>query len=90
MFHHCADTVTFQGSSKHTHTMGEGEEPVAVPTEEGGPEEEVVVVEEEEVKEKEPLVVEILPVIKEAQQQHGLRHGVYTIFIRITKTGWRD
>ena len=56
--------------------MGEGEEPVTVPMEEGGAEEDVVVV-EEEVKEKEPLVVEILPVIKEAQQQHGLRHGVF-------------
>lgn len=30
-----------------------------------------------EEKKDEPLVVEILPVIKEAQQHHGLRHGDY-------------
>lgn len=31
----------------------------------------------EKVDELEPLVVEILPTIKEAQQSHGLRHGDY-------------
>lgn len=30
-----------------------------------------------EEKENEPLMLEVLPVIKEAQQQHGLRHGDY-------------
>jgi len=32
---------------------------------------------EAEEKKNEPMVVEILPVIKEAQQSHGLRHGDY-------------